>query len=109
MKTLIAAVSLAAFSVPVPAAEPADSGQPPLSPSSLQQMGTDYPLGGTPPNNKLDAAPVPPGTDTLPERFQVASAGSTRWDAELSASAGATVAEDESPWARDHNFIAPPP
>jgi prolyl-tRNA editing enzyme YbaK/EbsC (Cys-tRNA(Pro) deacylase) len=113
MKRLIAAVSLAVLSVPAlaDAVNPFDAdalsrAQPSLSPAR-STMGSDYPFGGTPPYNQLDVDRALPDIVAPATRSLVASGGNTRSDVEISASAGGTMT-DESPWARQHDFIAPP-
>jgi hypothetical protein len=110
MKHLIAALSLTVLSAPALA-----DGVNPFDPEELSRalpslpagkhMGIDYPFGGTPPYNQLDVDMALPSIDTRPASSLVASGGNTRSDVEISAGADVT---SESPWAKDHNFIAPP-
>ena len=96
MKHFIAALSLSVLSAPAIADAVNPFDQEELSraqPSLVRHMGVDYPFGGTPPYNRLEA-----------ESSMVASGGNTRSDVEISAG---TAATSESPWAGDHNFIAP--
>jgi hypothetical protein len=106
MKRLIAAVSFAVLATPAFA----DSGKP------FEQLDLDralpniaevvvsptqYPFGGSAP---YEQAEVDRALPNLPvERSRVAASDSTRSDIELS-----TDAAEESPWAKDFNFIAPP-
>ena len=98
MKKLLAAVSLAAVVTPVAAADLSDLPDLADAPT-LKHMGVDYPFGGTPAYN----AP-----EDLALRVQptvLVQSGTTRSDVEIA------VVEDpeyRSPWANDHNFIAPP-
>ena len=105
MKRLIAAVSFAVLATPVLA----DAGKP------FEQLDLDralpnisvpaasetrYPFNGSAPYEQLTVDRALP--DIRVERSQVASSGATRSDVEI-----ATEAKDVSPWANDHNFIAP--
>ena len=105
MKRLIAAVSFAVLATPVLA----DTGKPfeqldldralPNIPE-VAVRPTEYPFGGSAPYEQVEVDRALPN---LPmERSRVAASGSTRSDIELS-----TDAPEESPWAQDHNFIAP--
>jgi hypothetical protein len=106
MKRLIAAVSFAVLATPAFA----DNGKPfeqldldralPNIPE-VDVRSTQYPFGGSAPYEQVE---VDRALLNLPmERSRVAASGSTRSDIELS-----TDAAEESPWAKDHNFIAPP-
>lgn len=108
MKHLIAVFSLAALSVPAAAgtANPFDPEGPGDARPVLKRVGVDYPFGGTPSYNDPDADLALQTSDERPAPLLVAPGGNTRSDVELSASSGA--ATDYSPWAQDHNFIAPP-
>jgi hypothetical protein len=53
------------------------------------------------PYEQLDVDRALPNLDMAAERSLVAAGGNTRSDVEIS------VADGESPWAKDHNFIAP--
>jgi hypothetical protein len=109
MKRLIATLSFAALAT----AAFADNGKPfeqldldralPNIPESATAT-TVYPFGGSAPYDQLavDRA-LPNIPEKAGERSQVAASGTTRSDAELS-----TEESVESPWAKDHNFIAPP-
>jgi hypothetical protein len=109
MKQLIAAFSLAVLSLPALA----DKGMPfeqveidrlvPVIPEP-KHLGVDYPFGGTPPYNQLDVDMALPDIRVRPETSLVASGGNTRSDLEISLANGTM---DASPWANDHNFIAP--
>jgi hypothetical protein len=81
MKRLIAAVSFAVLATPV--------------------------LADNKPYEQLDVDRVLP-TFTVNQPERVASAGNTRSDVEISTEANrAEPVAAESPWADDHNFIAP--
>ena len=77
----------------------------PVSPESRVQTGVDYPFGGTPPYNQLDVDLALPDIDVRPAASLVALGGNTRSDVEISVG---TRTMNASPWASDHNFIAPP-
>ena len=62
---------------------------------------THYAFNGSAPYEQLAVDRALP--DVRGEERQVASAGNTRSDAEISVGEAAV----ESPWANDHNFIAP--
>lgn len=110
MKRLIAALSFSALATSVLA----DSGKPfeqldldRALPNVAErtQIAVDYPFGGSAPYEQLAVDRALPN---LPEKrsqetSQVAASGTTRSDIEI-----ATEVSDESPWANDHNFIAPP-
>ena len=105
MKRLIATLSFAVLAAPVFA----DNGK------SFEQLDLDralpniaeavvrptqYPFGGSAPYEQAEVDRMLPN---LPmENSRVAAAGTTRSDIELS-----TDAAEESPWAKDYNFIAP--
>jgi hypothetical protein len=108
MKRLVAALSLAALSVPAAAGTAYPVGEGPGDAPALKLIGLDNPLGGTPSYNAGDVELALHNADAHTEYLRVAASGSdARPDAPISASSGGTVA-DESPWSRDHNFIAPP-
>jgi len=106
MKRLIAAVSFAVLATPAFA----DNGKPfeqldldralPNIPEVVVRP-TQYPLGGSAPYEQVEVDRALPNFPM--ERSRVASSGSTRSDIELS-----TDVAQESPWAKDYNFIAPP-
>lgn len=105
MKRLIAAVSFAVLATPVLA----DTGKPfeqldldRALPNVAERTVTEieYSFGGSAPYEQLSVDRALP--DLRAERSQVASSGVTRSDVEI-----ATEAKDVSPWANDHNFIAP--
>jgi hypothetical protein len=62
---------------------------------------TQYPVGGSAPYEQAEADRMLPNLPV--QRSQVAASDSTRSDIELS-----TGAAQESPWAKDFHFIAPP-
>ena len=106
MKRLIAAVSFAVLATPAFA----DNGKPfeqldldralPNIPEAVVRP-TQYPFGGSAP---YEQAEVDRALPNLPvEHSRVAVSDSTRSDIELS-----TDAAEESPWAKDFHFIAPP-
>lgn len=106
MKRLIAAVSFAVLATPAFA----DNGKPfeqldldralPNIPE-VAVSSTQYPFGASAPYEQVEVDRALPN---LPmERSRVAASDSTRSDIELS-----TDSPEESPWAKDHNFIAPP-
>jgi hypothetical protein len=66
---------------------------------------TEYPFGGSAPYEQLAVDRALPNLpeQRSQERSRVAVSGDTRSDVEI-----ATEVSDESPWANDHNFIAPP-
>lgn len=66
---------------------------------SFAVLATPVLAGAGKPFEQLDLDRALP--DIRVERSQVASSGPTRSDV------GATEAKDVSPWANDHNFIAP--
>ena len=111
MKRYIFAASFALIS----ASALADFGKPfeqleidrllPVIPESRMQTGVDYPFGATPPYNQLDVDFALPHIDVRPAASLVAFGGNTRSDVEISAGVRTVEA---SPWASDHNFIAPP-
>ena len=105
MKRLIATVSFAVLAT----AAFADNGKPfeqteldralPNIPEAAATP-TVYPFGGSAPYEQVEVDRALPN---LPmERSRVAKSDSTRSDIELS-----TDAVEESPWAKDYNFIAP--
>jgi hypothetical protein len=105
MKRLIAAVSFAVLATPVLA----DVGKPfeqldldRALPNIAERtvVGIEYPFGGSAPYEQLTVDRALP--DIRVERSHLASSGATRSDVEI-----ATEAKDVSPWANDHNFIAP--
>lgn len=105
MKRLIATLSFAVLAT----AAFADNGKP------FEQLDLDralpnvpevvvgsaqYPFGGSAPYEQAEVDRMLPN---LPmEHSQIAASGTTRSDIELS-----TDAAEESPWAKDYNFIAP--
>ena len=106
MKRLIAALSFAVLATPTFA----DNGKPfeqldldralPNIPE-VTVHPTQYPFGGSAPYEQAEVDRMLPN---LPmERSRVAASGSIRSDVELSAEAA-----EESPWAKDYHFIAPP-
>ena len=107
-------ISAALFSL-LSASALADVGKPfeqleidrllPAIPESRMQTGVDYPFGGTPPYNQLDVDLALPDIDVRPAASLVALGGNTRSDVEISVG---MRTKDASPWASDHNFIAPP-
>jgi hypothetical protein len=106
MKRLIAALSFAVLATPAFA----DNGKPfeqldldralPNIPEAVVRP-TQYPFGGSAPYEQAELDRAAPNLPV--ERSRVAVSDSTRSDIELS-----TDAVEESPWAKDHNFIAPP-
>ena len=107
MKRLIATLSFAALAT---AAFAENDGKPfeqldldralPNIPEAVVRS-TQYPFGGSAP---YEQAEVDRAAPNLPvERSRVAVSDSTRSDIELS-----TDAPQESPWAKDFHFIAPP-
>jgi hypothetical protein len=110
MKRLIFVAAIAVIS----ASALADVGKPfeqleidrllPVIPES-RITGVDYPFGGTPPYNQLDVDLALPDVDVRPSATLVALGGNTRSDVELSVG---MITMNASPWASDHNFIAPP-
>jgi hypothetical protein len=106
MKRLIAAVSFAVLATPAFA----DNGKPfeqldldralPSIPE-VAVSSTQYPFGASAPYEQAEVDRMLPNLPV--ERSRVAASDSTRSDIELS-----TDAAEESPWAKDHNFIAPP-
>jgi hypothetical protein len=111
MKHLIAALSFGVLATSVLA----DAGKPfeqldldRALPNIADRPATpvEYPLGGSAPYEQLAvdrALPNLPEKASPPAKRQVAASGNTRSDVEV-----ATEASEESPWAKDHNFIAPP-
>ena len=105
MKRLIAAVSFAVLSTSVFADgkspfEQLDLDRALPSISEVAAHSAAYPFGGSAPYDQVEVDRALPN---LPmERSRVAASGSTRSDIELS-----TDTPEESPWAKDHNFIAP--
>jgi len=106
MKRLIAALSFAVLATPAFA----DNGKPfeqldldralPNIPE-VAVRPTEYPFGGSAPYGQVEVDRALPN---LPmERSRVAASDTTRSDIELS-----TDAVQESPWAKDFHFIAPP-
>ena len=106
MKRLIATLSFAVFAT----AAFADNGKPfeqldldRALPNIPEQPATPtvYPFGGSAPYEQAEVDRMLPNLPV--ERSRVAAASSTRSDLELS-----TDAAEESPWANDMYFIAPP-
>ena len=106
MKRLIATLSFAVLAAPAFA----DNGKPfeqldldralPNIPE-VAVRPTQYPFGGSAPYEQVEVDRMLP---SLPmEHSRVADSGSIRSDVELS-----TAAAEESPWAKDYHFIAPP-
>ena len=106
MKRLIAAVSFAVLSTSVFA-----DGKSPFEQLDLDRAlpnvveagahSTAYPFVGSAPYDQVEVDRALPN---LPmERSRVAASDTTRSDIELS-----TDAVQESPWAKDFHFIAPP-
>jgi len=106
MKRLIAAVSFAVLATPAFAGngrpfEQLDLDRALPNIPEVVVRSTQYPFGGSAP---YEQAEVDRALPNLPvEHSRVAASDSTRSDIELS-----TDAAEESPWAKDHNFIAPP-
>lgn len=107
MKRLIAAVSFAVLATPVLA----DNGKPfeqldidRALPNVAERTvtGTNYPFNGSAPYEQLAVDRALP--ELRGDEKQVASAGNTRSDVEISTEADLA---GESVWANDHNFIAP--
>jgi hypothetical protein len=107
MKRLVAALSLAVLSVPAAAgtANPVEEG--PGDAPALKAMGLDSSLGGTPSNNPGEVELALHNASAHTEYLRVAASSSARPDAPIPASSGGTMT-DESPWTRQHDFIAPP-
>lgn len=73
--------------------------------AAAKDVGVDYPFGGSAPYDPLAVDMALPDLDieVRGARTQVASSGMTRFEWELG-----NNTMDASPWASDHNFIAPP-
>ena len=105
MKRLIATLSFAVLAT----AAFADNGKPfeqldldralPSVPE-VAVSSTGYSFGGSAPYEQAEVDRMLPNLPV--ERSRVAAASSTRSDLELSSDAA-----EESPWAKDYNFIAP--
>ena len=106
MKRLIAAVSFAVLATPALAQNgkpfeqlDLDRALPHVAERSVS--ATEYRFDGSAPYEQLAVDRAVP--ELRAERTQVASSGETRSDVEIAAEEAIT----ESPWANDHNFIAP--
>jgi hypothetical protein len=108
MKRLIAAVSFAVLSSPALAEtgkpfEQLDVDRALPNVAERTVSATEYSFGGSAPYDQLALDRAAP--ELRVERTQVASSGETRSDVEISTEATDVTAG--SPWANDHNFIAP--
>jgi hypothetical protein len=108
MKRLIAAVSFAILATPALAQNGKPFEQTDLDralPDVAERTvsATEYRFDGSAPYEQLAVDRAVPALRT--ERTQVASSGETRSDVEIAVES--TELGTASPWANDHNFIAP--